>query len=84
VRAAFSAIVFRLTSYGLTPNRVVVLGSNLVIMAHLAWTCRACVGLLRGKCEVEAVKRTVSGYLPIYVAWAAFLTFGLPFLFGFS
>jgi len=30
---ALSAILFRLTSYGLTPNRLVVLGANLIIIA---------------------------------------------------
>ncbi len=81
---ALSAIVFRLTSYGLTPNRVVVLGANLVVMTHLAWTCRASIGLIRGKSGPGAVRQAVSGYLPVYVGWAALVAFVLPLVFRFS
>jgi hypothetical protein len=81
---ALSAIVFRLSSYGLTPNRIVVLGVNLVVMLHLAWTCRAYLGLIRAKSGVAEMRRAVVGYLPVYAGWAAFVAFMLPFLFRFS
>jgi hypothetical protein len=81
---ALSAILFRLTSYGLTPNRVVVLGANLVVMAHLAWTCRAYIGLIRGKHDAGGVRQAVVGYLPVYVGWAALVSFVLPFVFRFT
>ena len=81
---ALSAIVFRLTSYGLTPNRVVVLGANLVVMTHLAWTCRAYIGLIRGKGAAGSVRQAVVGYLPVYVGWAALVSFVLPLVFRFS
>ena len=81
---ALSAILFRLTSYGFTPNRVVVLGANLVIMTHLVWACAAYVGLIRAKGGPEAVLRAVVGYLPVYVAWAALVAFVLPLVFRFA
>ncbi len=81
---ALAAIVFRLASYGFTPNRVVVLGANLVIMAHLAWTFRAYVSLVRRTGGMEPVRRAVAAYLPAYVAWAAVVVFVLPFVFGFA
>ena len=81
---ALSAILFRLTSYGLTPNRVVVLGANLVVMTHLAWTCRAYIGLIRGKGGAGGVRQAVAGYLPVYVGWAALVSFILPLVFRFS
>jgi hypothetical protein len=81
---ALSAILFRLTSYGLTPNRVVVLGANVVITIHLAWTCRAYVGLVRKRGDLADIRRAVTGYLPAYAAWAALVTFVLPFVFRFS
>ncbi len=81
---ALSAIVFRLTSYGFTPNRIVVLGANVVVMTHLAWTCRAYLALLRTKTGVAGIQRAVTGYLPVYAVWAAFVTFVLPFLLRFS
>lgn len=81
---ALSAILFRLTSYGLTPNRVVVLGGNLVVMTHLAWMCRRYIGLIRAKNNVVDVQRAVTGYLPVYVGWAALVSFVVPLVFRFS
>ena len=81
---ALSAILFRLTSYGLTPNRLVVLGANLVIMIHLAWMCRAYIVLIGRKGGVAGIRRAVVGYLPVYAVWAALVTFVLPLLFRFS
>ncbi|MDP2955215.1 MAG: hypothetical protein Q8N53_02235 [Longimicrobiales bacterium] len=81
---ALSAILFRLTSYGLTPNRVVVLGANLVVMTHLAWTCRAYIGLIRGTRGTSGVRQAVAGYLPVYIGWAALVSFVLPLVFRFS
>jgi hypothetical protein len=81
---ALSAILFRLTSYGLTPNRVVVLGANLVVMTHLARMCLAYVGLIRGKRGAGDVRKAVTGYLPVYVGWAALVSFLLPLAFRFS
>jgi len=81
---ALAAIVFRLASFGLTPNRVAVLGANLLVMAHLAWICRSYVRVIRGRMEFGDLRRVVAGYLPVYVAWAAFVAFALPLLFGFA
>lgn len=78
---ALSAIVFRLTSYGLTPNRVVVLGANLVVMTHLVWTTRAYLALVRGSGAAGEVQRAVVVYLPVYAGWAAVVAFVLPFVF---
>jgi len=79
--AALSSILFRLAAYGFTPNRVVVLGANLVILGHLAWLAWSFLGLLRGASELGAVRRAATAYLPLYVAWAALVAFLLPWLF---
>ncbi len=81
---ALSAILFRLTSYGLTPNRVVVLGANLVVMTHLAWTCRAYLGMIRAKRGAAGIRRAVAAYLPVYAGWAALVSFILPWVFRFA
>jgi len=68
----------------MTPNRVVVLGANLVVMTHLAWTCRASIGLIRGTSGPGGVRHAVAGYLPVYAGWAALVSFVLPLVFRFS
>ena len=80
---ALSAIVFRLASYGFTPNRVVVLGANVVILVHLALISRAHAGFMRGS-GVEGIRKAATGYLPVYAVWAAIVSFVLPFVFRFS
>jgi len=79
---ALSAILFRLASFGFTPNRVVVLGVNLIVMAHLAWICWTYVGLLRRKAGLAEMQRAVGSYLPVYGIWAAAVAFLLPLIFS--
>ena len=81
---ALSAILFRLASFGFTPNRVVVLGANLVIMVHLTWLCWTYVNAVQRKLERVTVERVVARYLPIYALWALVVAFLLPFVFGFD
>lgn len=81
---ALAAIVFRLATYGFTPNRVAVLGANLVIMAHLARICWAYLGVVRGRARFATMRPVVAGYLPVYVGWAALVVFLLPALFRFA
>ncbi len=80
---ALAAILFRLASFGFTPNRVTVLGANLVIMVHLAWICRSYLQVVRGRAGLADLRRAVTGYLPVYIAWAALVAFLLPVVFGF-
>lgn len=81
---ALSAIVFRLASFGFSPNRVVVLGANLTIIFHLAWMCWTYLGLLRHRSGFDDLRRVVAGYLPAYGVWAVIVVFILPAIFRFS
>jgi hypothetical protein len=81
---ALSAILFRIASFGFTPNRVVVLGANLVIIVHLGWICRTYIALLHRRAGFAAMRHVVGRYLPAYGVWAAVVTFLLPVIFGFT
>ena len=81
---ALSAIVFRLTSYGLTPNRLAVLGANLLVFGHLAGILYHYSSFLRSRIDMLAVESWIARYLPLYTAWTAFIVFVLPFLFNFA
>lgn len=80
---ALSAIVERLLG-GLTPNRLAVLGANVLILVHLALLLYHYVRLLTGRGTVTQIGHAVTGYLTLYVGWAALVTFGFPLLFGFA
>lgn len=78
---ALSAILFRLSSYGITPNRVAVLGINILIWANLIWIVLSYARFLRNKTGLTTIQDSVTKYLPIYGLWAAFVTFVFPFVF---
>lgn len=80
---ALSAILFRIASFGFTPNRVAVLGANLVIVVHLGMICGAYIGFLRQRTGFAAMRQAVGSYLPAYAAWAAIVAFLLPVIFRF-
>ncbi len=78
---ALSAIFYRVNEYGLSPNRLAVLGSNLVVSVHLAMLILALHKYKRNKCEQEFVSRTVGLYLPVYAIWLMLVLSMFPILF---
>jgi hypothetical protein len=78
---ALSAIVFRLSSYGITPNRLAVLGVNILIWANLTWIMSPYMRFLQNKTGPSTVQDAVTKYLPIYALWAAFVAFTFPLIF---
>lgn len=78
---ALSAIGFRLVEYGITPNRLAVLGSNALVMVHLMITTQKLWSFLKGNERIEAVEKSLTSYLPFYAVWAAIVSFVFPLLF---
>lgn len=79
---ALSAIVFRVSTFGVTPNRIAVLGSNVLIIINLLLVAVRILRILNGKSSVKEVGLVIASYLPIYGAWAAIVTFIFPWIFG--
>ena len=80
---ALSAISFRLSEFGLSPNRLAVLGANLLIFAHLLLVSYGLIKNLNGKATLQNVEATIASFIPVYAIWAAFISFVLPFIFQF-
>lgn len=78
---ALSAIVFRLSSYGITPNRLAALGVNILIWANLIWIMFSYMRFLQNKTGPSTIQDAVTKYLPVYGLWAAFVTFTFPLIF---
>ncbi|MGK5094915.1 DUF4153 domain-containing protein [Deltaproteobacteria bacterium TL4] len=81
---ALSAIIFRLTSYGLTPNRIAVLGANLIIFIHLAGMLFYYIHFLKQTVQMKQIYSWITQYLPTYTVWTAFITFVFPFIYRFK
>jgi hypothetical protein len=81
---ALSAIAFRLVEFGVTPNRIAVLGANLLIFINLVLVAHKLFLILRGKSEVQKVENIIALFIPIYGIWTALVTFLFPLLFKFK
>lgn len=79
---ALSAIFYRLGEYGITPNRLAVLGSNILIFANLILIMIDLYKINFKKSEIEKVGMTISKFLPVYIIWILTVIFGFPLLFG--
>jgi hypothetical protein len=75
---ALSAIAFRLIELGITPNRLAVLGSNVLVMGHLMLVTRYFSSFLRGILPVAEVEKSMTFYLPVYAIWVAIVSFVFP------
>lgn len=78
---ALSAIVYRLSEYGLTPNRIAATGSNFLIFGNLIWITIKLFGVNFRKKDIQEVNMAIAGYLPVYALWTVFMVFVMPLLF---
>jgi hypothetical protein len=76
-------IATRISEFGFTPNRVAVLGMNLILLVNLAWSAVLCVRFLRRKESLVAVERWQTRYLPVYGVWAVIVVVIFPPLFNY-
>jgi hypothetical protein len=78
---ALSAIFYRLGTFGITPNRLAVTGSNILILCNLVLIIIDLYKFIYKKSNIEDVGLTISKYLPVYTVWILFVIFGFPLLF---
>ncbi|MBU6176519.1 MAG: hypothetical protein KGO80_01980 [Bacteroidetes bacterium] len=81
---ALSAIVYRIGSWGFTPNRLAVLGGNLLFFINLILLARQLFRQLRGQVASTSVEEVIARYLPVYFIWAVLVTFLFPLIFRFQ
>lgn len=80
---ALSAILFRIAEWGITPNRIAVLGSNVLILANLLWVTIRLFRVVSRKAGIYEVGKTIAYFLPVYFIWTVIVTFVFPLIFGF-
>ncbi len=81
---ALSAISFRISEWGITPNRLAVLGGNVLILVHLLLVTVMLFKTIRKKAAITEVGRAITLYLPVYFVWTIVVVFIFPLLFGFE
>jgi hypothetical protein len=80
---ALSAIVYRLASFGVTPNRTATLIVNLIVFVNLLGILISFAPSALRKIENGSARRWIARFLPIYAVWTAIVVFVLPFIFRF-
>ncbi|MFD2517692.1 hypothetical protein [Salinimicrobium flavum] len=80
---ALTAILFRISEWGVTPNRIAVLGGNLLILINLLLVTYRQYQAVKDQSKLEQVENSIASFLPIYVLWAILVTFIFPVLFNF-
>jgi len=81
---ALSAILFRISEWGFTPNRTAVLGANVLFLLNLLLVTAKLFTVLTNKAGIEDVGKVISTYLPIYIIWAFIVTVLFPLVFAFQ
>jgi len=81
---ALSAILFRISQWGITPNRAAVLGGNVLILVNLLMVTIQLFKVISKKADITGVGKAIAVYLPVYWIWVTIVAFSFPFLFGFK
>jgi len=80
---ALSAILFRISEWGMTPNRLAILGANLLMLANLLMVTFRLFKYVFKKSASSDVASAISMFLPVYLLWSILVTFVFPFIFQF-
>ena len=78
---ALSAILFRISEWGITPNRAAVLGANVLILIHLVLVTVQLYKVLSKRADISGVGKAIADYLPVYIIWTVIVTFIFPLIF---
>jgi len=83
---ALSATLFRSASdvYGLTPNRIAILGINLLVFVHLTGILIHYVRFIWRAKPFEKLEDWIASYLPYYAIWAILVSIVLPIFFWYK
>lgn len=81
-----SAVIFRVFNdeYGFTPNRIMVLGINLLVFIHLLGILIYYSRFTLNKTPYEKIEEWVTKYLPAYAVWAIAIAIIMPILFWYK
>lgn len=74
----------RIAEFGFTPNRVVALGMNLILLVNLTWAAVLYIRFFNRKTNFPTLEKWQTDYLPVYAVWAMIVVIIFPLLFSFQ
>jgi hypothetical protein len=81
---ALSAILFRISEWGMTPNRLAILGANILMLTNLLMVTFRLFKNVSKKADITEVENSISMFLPVYIVWTIIVIFIFPLLFHFK
>ena len=81
---ALSAILFRISAWGITPNRIAILGVNILMLINLFIVTFRLFKTIAKKAAIRDVENAIAMFIPIYILWTIIVTFVFPLLFNFK
>ena len=81
---ALSAILFRISEWGVSPNRIAVLGGNILMLTNLILVTIRLLKVIRRKKDNTEVGAAIALFLPVYAIWAFIVAFLFPLIFSFK
>jgi hypothetical protein len=81
---ALSAIVFRISTWGITPNRLAVLGGNILMLSNLLIVTFRLFRNITKKADAIGVGNSISMFIPVYILWTIIVSFIFPLIFHFK
>ena len=78
---ALSAILYRLFTYGITPNKLAVTGMNLIIFANLITIGINLFQIQISKRDPLSISRNITRFLPLYGVWTFIVVIVFPIIF---
>ena len=81
---AFTAILFRISEWGITANRLAVLGGNILMLTNLIAIAFRLFRSLKDQQYLVSVNQSIGSFLPIYWFWTIIVVFLFPMIFAFN
>jgi hypothetical protein len=78
-----AAMLARIGEFGVSPNKLASLGLNVIILINLVWSAALLIGIVRQRAVPARLENWQTGYLPVYLGWAAVVVAVFPPAFGF-
>ncbi|MFK4808449.1 permease prefix domain 1-containing protein [Microbacterium sp. ZW CA_36] len=78
------AMIGRIAEWGASPNKLASLGLNVILLANLVGAAWLQLRFAMRRAPFERLERWQTGFLPVYLAWAAIVVVAFPPLFAFA
>ncbi|MBD8080015.1 permease prefix domain 1-containing protein [Cellulosimicrobium arenosum] len=81
---ALVAMFSRIAEFGVSPNKAVALGLNLLLLVHLVRSAALATAFVRRRRPFDPLARWQTRFLPVYAVWAGAVVLVVPPVFGFA